>query len=116
MALIKDKEKFGVLFSYWKVSMFTANTDMQEVNFSLNLYLNKDATEFVDTYCVDNLMGVDDKTLYNKYFANDRGETYKDWQTACYMYAKENIEFFKDAVDDIDENIEETKEDEKKEE
>lgn len=106
MALIKEKQvkNFGVTASYWKVGMFTIDTNSKEINFSLNLYVSKEmASEkdsFIDTYSVTMLMGEEDKTLYNKYFAEDRGEHYKDWQTACYMFAKENVEFFKDAEDD----------------
>ena len=108
MALIKEKEtKFKVKASYWKVGMLTIDTNMQEVNFSINLYLNKESAKekdtFLETYSVTELMGIEDKTMYNKYFGEDKGKTYKDWQTACYMYVKENVEFFKDAVDDEEE-------------
>lgn len=109
MALIREQTIpiYGITAGYWKVGMFTIDTNMKEVSFSLNLYINKEIAKepntFINTYCVSDLMGLEDKTLYNKYFAKDKGNTYKDWQTACYMYAKENVEFFMDAVDDEDE-------------
>ena len=108
MALIKEKEtKFKVKADYWKVGMMTIDTNMKEVNFSLNLYFDKESANtkdaFLETYSVTELMGIEDKTMYNKYFGEDKGKTYKDWQTACYMYVKENVEFFKDAVDDEEE-------------
>ena len=105
MALIKEIEinEYGISASYWKVRYFTIDTKAEEVNFTLELLAKKGAKEGLKTFCVSELMGIEDKTMYNKYFAEDKGKTYKDWQTACYMYVKENIEFFKDAVDDEEE-------------
>ena len=104
MALIKEKDTtFGVKASYWKIGLMVVNTMEKEVSFTLKLLVNKAATSPIDEYVVADLMGLEDKTLYNKYFAEDKGKTYKDWQTACYMYAKAHVKFFKDAVDDPDE-------------
>lgn len=101
MGLIKEvMTKYDVPASYWKVGMFTIDTNLQEVNFTLNLYFKKGAKEFIDSYCISDLMGTEDKTMYNVYFAQDRGRTYKDWQTACYRYIKEQMPFFNDAIDD----------------
>lgn len=106
MALIKEVylENLGVSASYWKVRYFTIDTKAQEVNFTLELYFKKGVKDGLDSKCISDLMGLEDKTLYNKYFAEDKGENYKDWQTACYMYAKENVPFFKDAIDDPEES------------
>lgn len=104
MALIKNKvTKFGIEASYWRVEMITLNYNkkMLEVNFSLNLYLNKGADEFIESFSVTDLMGIEDKTLFSNYFI---GQEFKDIRTACYMYAKENVPFFKDAIDDPEEN------------
>lgn len=108
MALLKEvTTKFRVKASYWKVGMLTIDTNLKEVSFSLNLYFNKESAEdqdtFLDTFSVTDLMGVSDKTMYNKYFGEDKGEHYKDWQTACYNYVKDNVPFFKDAKDDPEE-------------
>lgn len=106
MALIKQVEikKYKTTASYWKVGMFSIDTNLKETCFSFNLYMEKteEKDAFIDTYTVTDLMGLEDKTLYNKYFG-DNGSAYKDWQTACYEYAKEHVEFFKDAVDDPEE-------------
>lgn len=105
MALIKNKiiENYGIEAGYWKVGMFTVDTNAREVSFSFNLYVSKDkareVNKFIYSINVSDLMCVEDKTLYNKYFAK---ATYKDWQTACYMYAKDNIDYFKDAIDDLE--------------
>lgn len=102
MALIKEQQtKFGMPAAYWRVSVLTVDTRLKEANFALDLYLNKEAEVSFDTICVCDLMGQEDKAMYNKYFGLNNGD-YKDWQTACYMYAKENVEFFKDAKDDED--------------
>lgn len=104
MALIKESinEDLGVVVEYWKVGVFCIDTKLEECSFSLDGYVKKGAKKSIETISVGDLMGLEDKTLYNKYFAQDRGKTYKDWQTACYMYAKEHVEFFKDAKDDED--------------
>lgn len=103
MALIKVKEtKFGISASYWRVETCVINNRLKEASFVLGLYIDKSGQESFEDYFVTDLMGQEDKTLYEKYF-NDIGKTYKDWQTACYMYAKEHVEFFKDAVDDPEE-------------
>lgn len=113
MALIKEKviKNYGINASYWKVGMMSIDTNLKDVVFSLNLYVNKDLSReentFIDTYTVSDLMGLEDKTLYNKYFGEDNGKNYKDWQTACYHFAKENVEFFMDAIDDEEELLRE---------
>lgn len=98
MALLKEKQtEYGVTANYWKVEMVSIDRHMKEANFSLNLYVNKDAKQFIETYTVSDLMGQQDKSKYESYFESD---TYKDIYAACYAYAKDNIDYFKDAVSD----------------
>lgn len=99
MALQKNKmTDFGIEASYWKIGMVTIDRQMKEATISINLFLNKDSEKFIETYIVSSLMGKDDKKLYNKYFEYKNNE-YTDIYNACYMYAKENEEYFKDAID-----------------
>ena len=103
MALIKEKNTvYGIKASYWKLGSFCIDTVRKEASFIFHLYAEKGAKQYLESICIDDLVINEDKTLYNKYF-EDRGQTYKDLQTACYMYVKEHIEFFKDAVDDPEE-------------
>lgn len=105
MALIKEKmTKLKIAASYWKVGMMTIDTNHKEASFSLNLYFTNDSSDvdsYVEVFSVSDMMGNEDKTLYEKYFGKG-SVNYPNWQTACYMYAKENIEFFKDAVSDVE--------------
>lgn len=105
MALIKKKlTEYGIEAEYWKLSRFTVDTIRKEVFFTLNLYLNAENSqgrELGDYTFASTLLDSEVfEEQYNVYFREDRGEKYKDIYTACYMYAKDNIEFFKDAVDD----------------
>lgn len=104
MALIKEThlEDLGITASYWRVKYLSLDADGEEGSFSIGLYARKGLKKPLKTICITEMMGNSDKTLYNKYF-RDLGKTYKDWQTACYMFAKENIDFFKDALDDPEE-------------
>ncbi len=108
MALIKEFETPQyAIGSYWKVSGICIDKNFEIANFALYLYKSKEVSDkdpIAYMYCwgVNELMSMDDKTLFNKYF-RDKGQIYKDIDTACYMYAKEHVEFFKDAVDDDDE-------------
>lgn len=100
MALIKEKStEFGLLASYWKIDMITIDRRMKEVSFCINLYMNKDAKNFIETYVVSQLMGKQDKTLFNQYFGEDINN-FTDIYNACYEYTKDNEEFFKDAISD----------------
>lgn len=105
MALIKKKKtNYGIEASYWRLDVATISPKSKEANFTVGLYFDKDADMAVDSYLMCDLMGsTKDEELYNKYFGEDKGRTYKDWQTACYEYLKDNIDFFKDAVDDPEE-------------
>lgn len=105
MALIKEKQlDNGAVVSYWRVDMIAINKSRESANFALMGYHSKEVAErdgnlFLDCIGVSELMATEDKTMFNKYF-RDKGSHYKDIDTACYMYAKEHVEFFKDAVDD----------------
>lgn len=104
MALIKEHEtKFEIVASYWKLGSFCIDTVRKEASFVFYLYTRKGAREFIDSYCSSELVIAEDKTLYDEYFGENNGQAYKNWQTACYEYAKKHIEFFKDAVDDEEE-------------
>ena len=105
MALIKEcKTEYGINASYWRLDCATICPKSKEVNFSLGLYADKNGNTPFQTFLMSDLMGsTKDVDVYNKYFGEDKGKTYKDWQTACYMYVKENVEFFKDAEDDAEE-------------
>lgn len=105
MALIKTKmTQFGIEAEYWKIARVSIDTTKKEICFTLNLYINKDLQEKeLDDYTFVSAIIDDFEEDYNKYFREDRGENYKDIYTACYMYAKEKIEFFLDAKDDLEE-------------
>ncbi|WP_346961235.1 hypothetical protein [Clostridium sp.] len=100
MALIKEKmTQFGIPASYWKVSMVSIDRNMKEAAFSLNLYITKDAKNFIESFTISSLMGKEDKTLYEEYFENKDGK-FTDIYNICYEYAKNHEEFFKDAISD----------------
>lgn len=100
MALIKATlTDFGITADYWKVDSFCVDATRKEASFILNLYINSTSTKYLDSKCIDDFMIMEDKTLFDKYF-NDKGKNYRDWQTACYEYVKNHVEFFKDAVSD----------------
>lgn len=109
MALIKNKlTQYGVAANYWKISRIAIDTIKKEVVFTLNLYASKEnqAIELEDYTFASVLMTTEEfEPLYEKYFREDKGQTYKDIYTACYVYAKENIEFFADAEDDDEESM-----------
>jgi len=95
MALIKEKTtSFGMTASYWRVGMISIDRNMKEASYSLILYFDRDADEFIETYAVS-LLGVEDKTEYEQYFSNSN---YINITTACYEHAK-TTEFFKNAID-----------------
>lgn len=98
MALIKKKmTDFGIEANYWKLTMLSMDRFTEEGSFSLSLFLTKGAEKFIETYTV---VIYGDEALYNECFENS---THKDIQTSCYMYAKKNVEYFKDSTDDPDE-------------
>lgn len=107
MALIKKKmTQYGFEAEYWKISRISIDTIKEEVCFTLNLYLNKEnQTRELEDYTFGSLLldPLEFKPLYNKYFRKDKGSEYKDIYTACYMFAKDNIDFFNDAADDPEE-------------
>lgn len=103
MALIKNKmTDFGVEANYWKVNMIAIDRSRYEVSVTLNLYIVKDATQFLETISIT-LAEIEDReeraTRFNQYF---NGSNYPNIYTACYEYAKEYIEYFSDAVSDND--------------
>ena len=105
MALIKSKEtEYGVMGEYWKISRFTVDTVNKEVFISFYLYINKEKADknHLEDYTFSSPILKQEEWIpkYNHYFREDRGENYKDYLTACYEYAKDNIDFFKDAKDD----------------
>lgn len=100
MALIKKKlTDMGIEADYWKVHMISIDRHMQNGSFSISLYGKKGAKQFIETHTVPIMDSVTD---YIECF-----ETcgYKDIQTSCYAYAKKHIDFFKDAIDDEEENL-----------
>lgn len=99
MALIKATETdFGITASYWKITMISIDRHMREGSFSLSLYVNKDSKQFIKTETIS-LMLLNDTDVFIKCFESHDFNVYK----ACYEYAKANVEFFKDAVDDEEE-------------
>lgn len=104
MAMIKEIVSIdGFSAEYWKLGMFRIDRNLKEVSFSFNLFYTKEdsidnVNGFKDSYCCSSLMGKQDKTLYNEYFENPT--KYPDWKKACYEYAMNHEEFFKDAVSD----------------
>ena len=109
MALIKKvMTEYGIEADYWKIIRFTIDTEGKEVWFTLGLYRSENiGTKHLDEYVFASPMlceqQLDFKDDYNNYFRADKGVKYKDFMTACYEYAKDKIEFFKDAVDDEEE-------------
>lgn len=98
MALLKEKStNYGISAAYWRVGMITIDTHRKEACFSMFLYYDKNAKEYLESFAVTDLMGLEDKTLFDKYF---KSNDYKDIYNACYGYAKENVEFFMDAIGD----------------
>lgn len=104
MALIKETEtKFKITASYWRISLISIDKRRNVMSIVLDLFMEKGAEASLDTYVVDDFMiSSDNYEMFNKYFM-DEGKSYKDIYTACYKYCKDNVEFFKDAVDDEEE-------------
>lgn len=103
MALIKEvKTTIGVNATYWRVGLCSIDTREKEACFSVKGYVVKGAETPIDEYNVTDLMGLEDKALYEEYFGVGN-RNFKDWQTACYEYAKAHVPFFDGAVDDEDE-------------
>ena len=104
MALIKSKmTDYGIEASYWKISRVAIDTIKREVSFTLNLYVSKEnQSKELDDYTFGSVLldKIEFDQQYEKYFRLDKGESYKDIYTACYEYAKDNIEYFGDAKDD----------------
>lgn len=104
MALIKEMEikDLGITANYWKVAMVSIDTLRQEASFGLVLLTKKGATKYIYDIGVSDLMIAEDKTLFEKYFGEGTS-IYRDVYNACYEYAKEHVDLFKDAVDDPEE-------------
>ena len=52
MALIKNKmTDLGVEAGYWKVTMISVDRYMKTGSFSLALFINKGAKQFINLYC-----------------------------------------------------------------
>ena len=95
MALIKEKQtKFGVTANYWRVGMISIDRHRKEASYSLELYLSKDADEFIESHSVS-LLGMEDKTEYELYFNNLNKNIIK----TCYEHAKAKVDYFKTAID-----------------
>lgn len=103
MAIIKEIINIdGFSADYWKLGMLTVDRNLKEATFSFNLYYSKDdatnnSNGFKDSYCVSSLMCKSDKTLYYEFFENP---DIPNWKQACYKYAMQHEEFFKDGVSD----------------
>ena len=111
MALIKNiQTEYGIEAGYWKISRISIDTIKKEISFTLNLYIDKEhqQKELGEMVFASAILTQEEfKPQYDKYFRKDEGENYKDIYTACYMYAKDNMEFFKDAEDDKEEMLKE---------
>ena len=95
MALIKEKmTQFGMVANYWRVGMISIDRHRQEASYSLELYLSKDADEFIESHSVS-LLGMEDKTEYELYFNNLNKNIIK----TCYEHAKAKVDYFKTAID-----------------
>lgn len=100
MALIKPyMTEFGIEASYWKVTMITLNYDKEriEINFSLNLFVNSEAKKFLYSHNVVDLMGGQHPEKLTFFLELSDSLNIR---RACYEYAKEHVDFFKDAMDD----------------
>ncbi len=96
MALIKEKmAQFGIPASYWRVGMISIDRHRKEASYSLNLFFDRDAEEFLETKAVS-LLGIKDKTQYDEYFA---GSEFDNIVQACYEHAKAKVNYFKTAID-----------------
>lgn len=107
MALIKEKAlDNGAVVSYWRADMISLDKGRGQVSFALLGYCSEEIAnnhpqKFLDCVGVNDLLWDENKPNYYKYFRDNA--TYKDVDTACYHYAKENVEFFMDARDDEEE-------------
>lgn len=102
MALIKSVDTlYGITADYWRVDTITIDKRNMEANFVLGLYMNKQAVNSLDykVYTIADKENRDE--LFDKYFSDSR--EYTDIYNACYQCAKEQDEFFSDAVDDAEE-------------
>ncbi len=115
MALTKEFEtEQGFTASYWKVEYISVDRNRREASFTLNLYLNKEKGNVVDSFIksetitlFENIMedsgevkldyNDDVKARFNKYFGEHT--KYIDIYEACYECAKEISPFFADAED-----------------
>ena len=98
--------EFGISASYWKLTRVSIDTAKKEISFSLFLYVDKENQHReLDEYCFTSFLVEDFEPQWDEYFRKDRGEKYKDIYTACYQFAKNNIEFFNDAVNDEEEQL-----------
>lgn len=96
MALIKEERtKIGITASYWRVGMISIDRHRKEASYSLNLFFDRDAEEFLETHSVS-LLGIEDKTQYDEYFA---GSEFDNIVQACYEHAKAKVDYFKTAID-----------------
>lgn len=109
MGLIKEKAlENGAVVSYWRVDMISLDKGRGQITFALLGYCSKEiavnnSQMFLDCASVGDFFEGENRELFNYYF-RDCGANFKDIDTACYEYAKEHVEFFKDAVDDEEEN------------
>ena len=76
----------------WKLG-FTSFDDIEKkMSFTLHLYKDANSEQFIESYTVTDLMTNDDKYIFDLYFNSEL-----DRKTACYKYAIDCVEFFKDA-------------------
>lgn len=76
----------------WKLGFTSIDDTNKKMSFTLNLYQDENSKDFIESYTVTDLMQLEDKSIFDSYFNSDI-----DRKTACYQYALDNVEFFKDA-------------------
>lgn len=103
MALIKEIDtEYGIPASYWKIGMLSVDRNRKEANFTLYLYVKKGESKPISEFVVT-LFGMENgEEVFDKYFENTQPEFFNIYKS-CYLLAKNEVEFFADALDDPDE-------------
>lgn len=90
-----DSLNIEVEAKYWRIGSISLNDYNKEISFTFNLFSSQDSTNFIESYCITELIGLEDESLFDKYFNSD---VYPDIRTACYNFAIDNVEFFNGAI------------------
>ena len=108
MALKKEiTTKQGFNADYWKIGLICVDRNMKSFNFTLNLYLSKEQASVKDSFIDSRVYSselyvnnghdkVDDTTVYDKYIGENEDINIIE---QCYLCAKKQDEFFRDAID-----------------